>query len=365
MTAQQAARPVARSYVASQPQSPTNNLPPAAMGSASDALPAVTPRPRNSALQSVSQRVHQQVRYAFSLAGRGATHSARVELTDALKLVAMAQDADEGTTRHNEAMIAGLTAMREADDFAVRDSQTDLRIDVARLVSTHKTPLLKNAVGPATSPIEALQAYYGYARQQLVIAGGHEIGASMALYGMARIQMAIGGQQGMNGPKAITLHQAALAVDANNYLAANELGVLLARYGQLQEAEAALRHSVAISSQPETWRNLAEVHRRQGQVQLEAEARQHGDEQLAARRSGRAPNPTASGIVDWVDPATFVAMTDASPGGVPVGEIAAAAAVATPPNPAAAAVSASQSKSWSLPEAIRGLTSRLGPNPKR
>jgi hypothetical protein len=262
-------------------------------------------------------------------------------------------------------MMAGLTAMREADDFAVRDSQSDLRIDVERLISTHKTPILKNGIGPVPSPIEALQAYYGYARQQLVIAGGHEIGASMALYGMARIQLAIGGQQGMSGPKAITLHQAALAVDANNYLAANELGVLLARYGQLNEAEASLRHSVAISPQPETWRNLAEVHRRQGQVRLEAEARRRGEEQLLARRSGRVPNPTATGIVDWVDPATFVAMTDAAPGGVPVSEIAAAAAVSSPPNPAAAAVSASQSKSWSLPESIRGLTSRIGQNPKR
>ena len=357
--------PVAQRTVSSERETYVSKAAPATPGSAVDMLPAVPARPQNSALVSVSQRVHQQVRYAFSLAGRGATHSARVELTDALKLVAMAQDADEGTTRHNEAMMAGLNAMREADDFAVRDSQTDLRIDVERLVATHKTPVLKNAVGPATSPIQALQAYYGYARQQLVIAGGHEIGASMALYGMARIQMAIGGQQGMNGPKAITLHQAALAVDANNYLAANELGVLLARYGQLNEAEASLRHSVAVSPQPETWRNLAEVHHRQGQVRLEAEARRRGDEQLAARRSGRAPNPTASGIVDWVDPATFVAMTDSAPGGVPVSEIAAAAAVATPPNPAAAAVSASQSKSWSLPESIRGLTSRIGQNPKR
>ena len=126
-----------------------------------------------------------------------------------------------------------------------------------------------------------------------------------------------------------------------------------------------MRHSVAISPQPETWRNLAEVHRRQGQVSLEAEARSRGEQQLVARRSGRIPNPTASGIVDWVDPATFVALTDAAPGGVPVSEIAAAAAVATPPKSPTAKEPAATASPWSLPESIRGLTSRFGQNPKR
>jgi tetratricopeptide (TPR) repeat protein len=320
--------------------------------------------PQSSALVSVSHRVHQQVRYAFSLAGRGAVHTARVELTDALKLVAMALDADQRMTHHTAAMVAGLTALREADDFAVRDSQADVRIDVARLVATHKTPVLKDTVGPGTTPIEALQAYYTCGRQQLVIAGGQQVGASMALYGLGRVQLSTGDPQGMNGPKAITLQQAALAVDPQNYMAANELGVLLARYGQLSEAEAALRHSIAISPQPESWRNLAEVHRRQGQGQLEAQARRQGEDQLAARRSGKTPNPMASGIVDWVDPATFVALTDPSPGGTPVGELAAAAAVASP-TPAPAKTAKPAASPWSLPEAIRGLTSRPTQNPKR
>jgi tetratricopeptide (TPR) repeat protein len=295
------------------------------------------------------------------LAGRGAVYSAKAELTDALKLVAMAQDADQGTSRHTEAMIAGLTALREADDFAARDGQPDVRIDVARLAATHATPVLKNSITPSTSAIEGLQVYYAYARQQLAVAGGHDIGASMALYGLARLQVAQVGQPGMNGPKAITLHQAALAVDANNYLAANELGVLLARYGQLREAETALKHSIAISPQPESWRNLAEVYRRQGTPQLEHHARKQGEEQLAARRSGRVNNPAASGIVEWVDPATFVAMSEPGPGSAPAGEMAAAAA-ATASQPESATAPA---KPWSLPESIRGLTSRIGQSTKR
>jgi len=309
------------------------------------------------ALSSVGQRVQHHVRYAFSLSGRGAVYSAKAELVDALKLVAMAQDADLGSSQHTEALIAGLTALREADDFAARDGQPDVRIDVARLVATHSTPALKYSANPSMSPIEALQAYYAFARQQLAVAGGQDIGASMALYGLARLQVAQMGQLGMNGPKAITFHQAALAVDANNYLAANELGVLLAGYGQLREAETALKHSIAISSQPESWRNLAEVYRRQGLPQLEHQARKQSEEQLAARRSGRTPNPAASGIVEWVDPATFVAMSDAGPGSAPVGEMAAAAAAATTPKPESAAAPV---KPWSLPESIRGLTSRFG-----
>jgi len=354
---------------APQVEAPQTAMQPVAPPPTSVPVPPAAFAPRahvpaqGSALASVSQRVQHHVRYAFSLAGRGAIYSAKAELTDALRLVAMAQDADHGTSRHNEAMIAGLTALREADDFAARDGQPDVRLDVARLVATHATPVLKNSITPSTTPIEALQTYYGFARQQLTIAGGRDIGASMALYGMARLQVAQPGQPGMNGPKAITLHQAALAVDANNYMAANELGVLLARYGQLREAETALKHSAAISPQPETWRNLAEVYRRQGAQHLEGQARQQSEQQLAARRSGRAPNPTASGIVDWVDPATFVAMSEAGPGSAPVGELAAAAAAATTPKPEAAP--AESDKPWSLQESIRGLTSRFGQSSKR
>jgi tetratricopeptide (TPR) repeat protein len=42
-------------------------------------------------------------------------------------------------------------------------------------------------------------------------------------------------------------------------VAANELGVLLARYGQPDEARALFLQSLSISPQPQTWHNLAEI----------------------------------------------------------------------------------------------------------
>ena len=78
------------------------------------------------------------------------------------------------------------------------------------------------------------------AQERLAFGVGHEPTASMALYLLGRSQIAIMGEtaeeRALAGPKAIAMYQTALAVDPADYLAANELGVTLARYGQLDEA---------------------------------------------------------------------------------------------------------------------------------
>ena len=99
------------------------------------------------------------------------------------------------------------------------------------------------------------------------------------------------------------------AVD-RNFLAANELGVLMARYGQLQEARRLLVHSVQVQPQVEAWHNLAVVHERLGEADLATRAAY--ERELLAQRM---PAPSlASGNVEWVDAKTFAAH---SPGEVP------------------------------------------------
>jgi hypothetical protein len=92
-------------------------------------------------------------------------------------------------------------------------------------------------------------------------------------------------------------------VDGKNFMAANELGVLLVRFGRLPEARAALLHSLSISPQPVVWQNLAEVHQAMAEYDLAAKARQSAE--IAATRMGRE-GTLAAYDVQWVDPATFV-----------------------------------------------------------
>ena len=93
--------------------------------------------------------------------------------------------------------------------------------------------------GSSPSGISSLQQQLLDVQERLASAAGHEQPASMALYLLGRSQTAAAGEtaqdRALAGPKAIALYQTALTVDAANYLAANELGVLLTRYGQLDE----------------------------------------------------------------------------------------------------------------------------------
>jgi hypothetical protein len=109
------------------------------------------------------------------------------------------------------------------------------------------------------------------------------------------------------GPKAIAMHQAALAVDPRNALAAHELGVLLARCGQFDGARVALAHSATGASHPETWHNLAIVLEQIGDHTAAAQARQQAA--VARGQSIRVSSGTGSPQqpVVWLEPGQFAA----------------------------------------------------------
>jgi len=99
-------------------------------------------------------------------------------------------------------------------------------------------------------------------------------------------------------------HQAALASDAGNWLAANELGVLYARYGQLPQARQLLLYSLRLRPHVQGWQNLAVVHRQLGEADLAKLA--DNERQLLAQKSGESAD-AAGDMVRWVDPKTFAA----------------------------------------------------------
>src|SRR5947209_6576071 len=109
---------------------------------------------------------------------------------------------------------------------------------------------------------------------------------------------------GLHAPQSIVFHQAALAADGGNWLAANELGVLYARYGQLAEARQLLVHSITVHPHVEGWHNLAVVHHRLGETDLAQRA--ESQRQLLAQQSAKSADG-AGDTVRWVDPKTFAA----------------------------------------------------------
>jgi len=268
-----------------------------------------TREPDPAALMVVAQNSEIMVRKASELAERGAHFAARAECIRALRMISQALDAQTGTKMHSRGLAVGLRALKEAEDFVPRGSQLEADLNLTDLISTHQTPVLKGADLSEASPLSALQQYYTFAQRQLAMASGDVPTGSTAYYVMGRIQAILSEQSPSAGdrvdPEAMVFYQAALLVDQSNYAAANELGVMLARYGQLESARSVLQHATMNSGEPEIWRNLAVVHQHLGE---------HGlAQQAAARWQAAQGQRTASGqprgFLRWVDPESFVRMT--------------------------------------------------------
>jgi len=263
-------------------------------------------------MQAVNLRALQMAEQAMYMAQRGMLFSARAELIKALQLVAQASDALEGTNRHTVALAAAVLALEEARDFAAEGGRPGEAVDVSAVAGRHRTPLFKAGDARSISPLIAQQRYFGFAQEQLALAAGHSASASQVLYLLGRLQTAMAAHDAdplaLHGPKAMVFHQAALAASTTNYLAANELGVLLARYGQLADAKRLLVQSVAIHPHVAGWENLVIVHRRLGETDLERKA-EH-ELKLLEQQKQKSPDGDTD-MVRWVDSRSFAA----SPGG--------------------------------------------------
>jgi tetratricopeptide (TPR) repeat protein len=279
------------------------------------------PLPRSPALDAVARQADAQTAHGFELAQRGAIYSARAEFVAALHTIASALDSASCGNNHDRMLTAGLQALDEVDDFAAHGASTAGDADVARIVAGHQTPALKGVSLAGLSCTAAMSRYLTFAQEQLA---GCTVGipaGSAALYGLGKIYRVPESMHGpadpTHGAKAVALHQAALLVDNRNYRAANELGVLLAKFGRLPEARAALLHSVKISPQPTTWQNLSAVHQMLGERDLAARA--HLEATVAAARLNRPIGAVdeSSYAVQWLDPATFAATTPMNIDGTP------------------------------------------------
>jgi hypothetical protein len=264
---------------------------------------------RSARLMADVSRADHRIAHGFELAERGAIYLAKAEFTAALKLIAQAKDIEDGTRAHGKAVTAGLVALKESGDFVRQIAGID-DVDLPRIVSGHKTPVLKGVDVSEMAPTVAAQYYYAFAQDELARGISGEMVGSMAMYGLGKATLVVAGanahQMEYTG-QAMAFYQAAMAVEPRNVRAANELGVLLANNGELNQARDMLTRSASLAPNAETWQNLAAVHSRMGDRKTADQLKQQAS---SMKKVGRGAGPA----VRWVDPVTFADIAPATDG---------------------------------------------------
>ncbi len=287
--------PLARRLAASRPKRPLREL----ASSSGDELLSYT-----TSTNDLSKRLATDVQAGFQLGKSGAVYAARAKFVAVLRRIALAKDAEAGTTRHAEALAEGLRTLDDADDFVPRGDALEAELDVASIASSHGLRLVSNEAPVA--PHEAITRYSRHSASKLAEAAAGEPAGSMALYGLGKTYARLEAQAGQStaGRKSLVMYRAAVDTHTENYLAANELGVRLARDGRYEQASQVLRKA---ASQPTAiatvHANLAAIENRVGRPQAAVIA-QNQSEQLAQQERATGEVSRRHGV-QWVDPQVF------------------------------------------------------------
>lgn len=248
---------------------------------------------------------------AVRFAGRRAFAAAHAELETALKTLAAGADASSVRPTHVHSVTSALLALREAEDFFPGGAAIQHGQSVREIAKRHRTIVVRD-LDRDLSATEAVETYYGFAQQSLLAAVGHSHTSSDVLYQLGKLYTATTSTPVIatqaHTVRATLFHQTALVIDESNYRAANELGVLLAKSGQWQNARTYLLHSLTVQQLPEAWFNLSKVHDRLGEADLAARARY--EYKLS---SGSSVTPLKRPAVQWVSPQQFGSMPAPTP----------------------------------------------------
>jgi len=261
--------------------------------------------PRTEMLEHAALEADIRTRNGFELAGRQAPFAARAEFIGALRLVAQGLDAQDRSQRHGRALRDALLAIREADDFVPRGNKIEADLDLPALISGHSTPVLKDTPPGELTSTHCVRCYLSFAQQKLSEAVEQETAGAMALYGLGKLHAAWARTQAPSlvagDAKAVVFLQAALMVQPEHALAANELGVVFARAGRWHDARPWIELSAALQPDATRLRNLAAVYR-----QLGLEREMQSVLRLAAlRQADAARADDSSQPVVWLDPRSF------------------------------------------------------------
>lgn len=252
----------------------------------------------------LSRRLTPEVQAGFQLGKSGAVFAARAKFVGVLRRIAQAKDAEARSTRHAVALAEGLRTLDQADDFVPKGDALEAELNVAAIARSHGVRIIDDE--QAVTPHDAMARYSQHAAKCLAEAAAKEPAGSMALYGLGKsyTRLEAQGDDPTAGRKSAVLYRAAIDTRAENYLAANELGVRLARVGRYDQASAVLRQA---ASQPTAiatvHANLAAIEQRRGEMQVAAAAQQHS--QMLAEHERAAGDVSRRHGIEWVAPDAF------------------------------------------------------------
>ncbi len=250
---------------------------------------------------AIFQQFTKKIEYGRTLARRGAIYAARDEFIAALRLITETFDQQAGSRQFSVALLEGLTAMDEADDFMQRGELEQIILDHSSIARNHRTKIIFLDEWARITPQQAMQRYYEYAEQRFVFAfrghtataiAFHSLGKSYAL--PARLE---GNSKVMNLPKSMIMFRVAATIDPWDYQSRNELAVLMAGNGRYHEAKQHLIASLQIKRSPAAWFNLNKVHHLMGERELADLAMA---EYVIAQNNQRMADATS--VVRWVSP---------------------------------------------------------------
>ncbi len=309
-------------------------------------LAAETPRDElltyTPAVSQISQRVAEDVRAAFSLGRHGALYAARRRFIEVMKVIAEAKDGAEATSRYSTALGEGFAALAEAKDF-LPNGAVNKELSVAEVATSHRTPMLRGMERAEwTLPQEAAALYYRYAEQKLAAAVSGEQAGSMALYGLGKTHARLAELEDRVADEQLSLamYRAAVLAHEANHLAANELGVGLAKVGRYDKAAIALGQSIAYGGGSTVHLNLAHVQHKLGDDRSAAATAQQA-ERLAMRERAAGEFSRQRGV-EWVTPDQLARQTTGAGSPTPPR----ADATTTAPPRTAAAPEQSEPSAW-------------------
>ena len=244
-----------------------------------------------------AQKAVHHIEYGKTLSRRGAAFTARQEFLAAIQVIATSNDRASGDNRHSKALKMAMLSMREAEDFSVANPEQQIHMDVASVVESHRSQVLTPAQADHLSPVQAMNRYFAHAQEQLDMAGGRNVVSAEVFYCMGKLHTFLNRNQKVLGPyetaQSVVYHQAALLSDNQHHRSANELGVLLARSGRLEQSKLLFERSLMSQPTIRTWQNLAEAHRRLGETKFADQAAT--EVQILAN----SPAPNGNSNIQW------------------------------------------------------------------
>ena len=107
---------------------------------------SVVPDKQNSAVvsepgltESVAQRAAHHIEYGKTLARRGATQAAQQEFFASLRLLAQSRDEQVGSSEYSMSLRKAILAIKEAEDFMIHDTESQMGLDTSLVVETHRS----------------------------------------------------------------------------------------------------------------------------------------------------------------------------------------------------------------------------------